>query len=205
MTATNQSRSTASDGYYRPIAQTRDNFNLLTRHEVTKINFDGNKRAKSVSVSVPWSTQGSIIGVDQLPSLYHAMRATHLRSTPLKRAGKSFWPREQLEVRKSCSSPALDPRSCSQGSESKRLSISRALDRTSKINRPCTCSTTVSEPRRSCQIAANIRCYCIGTVSNIPFPDPDWINTNETWASEQLAIYLSNRTGKLRKDPGYQL
>jgi hypothetical protein len=34
------------------------------------------------------------------------------------------------------------------------------------------------------------------TVSNIPFPDPDWINTNETWAAEQLAIHLENRTGE---------
>lgn len=52
MNAVNQSRSTASDGYYRPIAQTRDNFHLLTRHEVTKINFDEKKTATSVSVSV---------------------------------------------------------------------------------------------------------------------------------------------------------
>jgi hypothetical protein len=52
MKATNQSRSTASDGYYRPIAKTRDNFHLLTRHEVTKINFDENKKATFVSVSI---------------------------------------------------------------------------------------------------------------------------------------------------------
>jgi choline dehydrogenase-like flavoprotein len=58
--ATNQSRSTASDGYYRPIAQTRDNFHLLTRHEVTKINFDEHKRAVSVSVSMPMAKSSHI-------------------------------------------------------------------------------------------------------------------------------------------------
>jgi len=50
--AVNQSRSTASDGYYRPIAETRHNFHLLTRHEVTTINFDEDRKATSVSVSV---------------------------------------------------------------------------------------------------------------------------------------------------------
>lgn len=34
------------------------------------------------------------------------------------------------------------------------------------------------------------------TVSSIPFPDPNWINTDETWAAEQLDIYLENRTGE---------
>ena len=34
------------------------------------------------------------------------------------------------------------------------------------------------------------------TVSKIPFPDPSWINNNETWAAEQLAVYLQNRTGE---------
>jgi hypothetical protein len=33
----------------------------------------------------------------------------------------------------------------------------------------------------------------------MPFPDPDWINTNETWAADQLAIYLENRTGEFSK------
>jgi hypothetical protein len=35
------------------------------------------------------------------------------------------------------------------------------------------------------------------TVSKIPFPPPDWINTNATWAAEQLALYLENRTGEI--------
>lgn len=51
----------------------------------------------------------------------------------------------------------------------------------------------------------NADVHSIVAVSNIPFPDPDWINTNTTWAAEQLGIYLENRTGKLfrNKHPGF--
>ncbi|KAM0716125.1 hypothetical protein Q7P37_008639 [Cladosporium fusiforme] len=48
MKAANQSRSSASEAYYRPIAETRVNFHLLTGHIVTKINFSGNKTATSI-------------------------------------------------------------------------------------------------------------------------------------------------------------
>ena len=33
------------------------------------------------------------------------------------------------------------------------------------------------------------------TDSNYPFPSPDWITSNASWAAEQLAIYYDNRTG----------
>ncbi len=49
--AKNQSRSSASDAYYRPIAGKRSNFHLITGQSVTKINLDKNKRATSVNVS----------------------------------------------------------------------------------------------------------------------------------------------------------
>lgn len=45
----NQSRSSASDAYYRPIAGKRDNFHLVTGHTVTQINFDEHKTATSVN------------------------------------------------------------------------------------------------------------------------------------------------------------
>ncbi|KAI9780602.1 MAG: hypothetical protein M1816_002798 [Peltula sp. TS41687] len=28
-----------------------------------------------------------------------------------------------------------------------------------------------------------------------PYPSPDWLDTNKTWAAEQLAVYYENRTG----------
>jgi choline dehydrogenase-like flavoprotein len=31
--------------------------------------------------------------------------------------------------------------------------------------------------------------------SKYPFPTPDWILTNASWATEQLQIYKQNRTG----------
>ena len=31
--------------------------------------------------------------------------------------------------------------------------------------------------------------------SNYPFPSPDWITSNASWAAEQLAVYYANRTG----------
>lgn len=31
--------------------------------------------------------------------------------------------------------------------------------------------------------------------SDYPFPSPDWLNSNKTWAEEQLAVYYENRTG----------
>jgi choline dehydrogenase-like flavoprotein len=49
--ARNQSRSTAADAYYRPIAGKRKNFHLLTGQVVTKVKFGGKKRATSVDVS----------------------------------------------------------------------------------------------------------------------------------------------------------
>lgn len=49
--ANNQSRSHASNAYYRPIANVRKNLHLMTGHLVTKINFDQELRAVSVDVS----------------------------------------------------------------------------------------------------------------------------------------------------------
>lgn len=31
--------------------------------------------------------------------------------------------------------------------------------------------------------------------SNYPYPSPDWMISNATWAADQLDIYYSNRTG----------
>jgi hypothetical protein len=50
--AKNQSRSTASDAYYRPIAGVRRNFHLLTGCLVAKINFSKSRRAVGVDVSI---------------------------------------------------------------------------------------------------------------------------------------------------------
>jgi choline dehydrogenase-like flavoprotein len=56
--AKNQSRASANDAYYLPIAGKRPNFHLITEHAVSKINFDrirtshdGELVAKSVDVS----------------------------------------------------------------------------------------------------------------------------------------------------------
>ncbi|GAB7337029.1 hypothetical protein MBLNU457_g2441t1 [Dothideomycetes sp. NU457] len=49
LTAVNQSRSSASTAYYRPIAGKRDNFHLITGHTVTKINFSKGNTATSVN------------------------------------------------------------------------------------------------------------------------------------------------------------
>lgn len=50
--AKNQSRSTASDAYYRPIAGVRENFHLLTGCLVAKISFSKGRRAVGVDVSI---------------------------------------------------------------------------------------------------------------------------------------------------------
>jgi hypothetical protein len=52
MKAANQSRFSASEAYYCPIAVTRGNFHLLTGHVLTKINFNGKRAATSVDVRV---------------------------------------------------------------------------------------------------------------------------------------------------------
>jgi choline dehydrogenase-like flavoprotein len=36
----------------------------------------------------------------------------------------------------------------------------------------------------------------VETDSKYPFPTPDWILTNASWAAEQLQIYKQNRTGR---------
>ena len=33
--------------------------------------------------------------------------------------------------------------------------------------------------------------------SNYPYPTPNWLNTNASWAADQLAIYFKNRTGPM--------
>lgn len=50
--AKNQSRSTASDADYRPIAGVRRNFHLLTGCLVAKVNFSKGRRAVGVDVSI---------------------------------------------------------------------------------------------------------------------------------------------------------
>ncbi len=40
------------------------------------------------------------------------------------------------------------------------------------------------------------------TDSNYPAPSPDWLDSNQTWAAQQLAIYYENRTGKQRITSG---
>lgn len=51
LTAWNQSRCSAATAYYRPIADKRPNFHLLTLHSVTKVMIDKRKkRATGVQV-----------------------------------------------------------------------------------------------------------------------------------------------------------
>lgn len=50
LTAKNQSRSDATDAYYRPIAGERANLHLITGQTVSKINFSREKKATSVNV-----------------------------------------------------------------------------------------------------------------------------------------------------------
>jgi hypothetical protein len=58
--AKNQSRSTASDAYYRPIVGKRPNFHLITGQSVTKINLNHKRRATSVNVGRIKPTKSTI-------------------------------------------------------------------------------------------------------------------------------------------------
>ncbi|KER00065.1 GMC oxidoreductase [Aureobasidium subglaciale EXF-2481] len=63
--AKNQSRSHASNAYYRPIAGVRKNFHLITGHTVTKINFSKDKRAVSVDFISRETNKTSTIKTDR--------------------------------------------------------------------------------------------------------------------------------------------
>jgi len=155
--AVNQSRSTASDGYYSPIAQTRNNFHLLTGHEVTKINFDENKRAASVSYISR-----------------NASNATHVHTIKACR--------EIILAAGAARSPQVLQIS---GIGPKKLLSGLGIE------------TVVDLPGVGQNFQDQPTMYMQYNFSNIPFPDPDWINTNTTWAAEQLGIYLENRTGPM--------
>ncbi|KAM0709303.1 hypothetical protein Q7P35_003341 [Cladosporium inversicolor] len=78
MEARNQSRSSAADAYYRPIAQTRKNFHLLTGHVVTEIRFNGKKRATSVDfVPRNGSSDGVVTNVKARREIILAAEAAH--------------------------------------------------------------------------------------------------------------------------------
>ncbi|KAI5238533.1 glucose-methanol-choline oxidoreductase [Aureobasidium subglaciale] len=63
--AKNQSRSHASNAYYRPIAGARKNFHLITGHTVTKISFNKDKRAISVDFISRETNKTSTIKADR--------------------------------------------------------------------------------------------------------------------------------------------
>ncbi|KAK6000419.1 hypothetical protein QM012_003665 [Aureobasidium pullulans] len=60
--AKDQSRSHASNAYYRPIANVRKNLHLVTGHLVTKINFDQELRAVSVDFVSRTTNETSTVG-----------------------------------------------------------------------------------------------------------------------------------------------
>ncbi|KAG9587732.1 alcohol oxidase, partial [Aureobasidium melanogenum] len=62
--AKNQSRSHASNAYYRPIANVRKNLHLVTGHLVTKINFDQELRAVSVDFMSRATNETSTVRAD---------------------------------------------------------------------------------------------------------------------------------------------
>lgn len=142
LTAKNQSRSSASDAYYRPIAGKRSNFHLITGHLVTKINFDSKKKAVSVNVSIAFVMNSILV---QLSYPHSTRRATPRPPSLLKLATKSFWLQELLTVLKSCSYRALDQRSCFPVSRLKRWPIFPVLGATSRIKHQCLCNTLVSK------------------------------------------------------------
>ncbi|KAI4734049.1 glucose-methanol-choline oxidoreductase [Aureobasidium sp. EXF-12298] len=59
--AKNQSRSHASNAYYRPIADVRKNLHLVTGHLVTKINFNQELRAVSVDFMSRATNETSVV------------------------------------------------------------------------------------------------------------------------------------------------
>ena len=60
LNATTQERSDASDAYFEPIAGKRQNFQLIPKTNVTKINFNSNKKAVSVEVCEGVMSDGSL-------------------------------------------------------------------------------------------------------------------------------------------------
>ncbi|GAB7332450.1 hypothetical protein MBLNU13_g04253t2 [Cladosporium sp. NU13] len=157
MKAHNQSRSSAADAYYRPIAGTRRNFHLLTGHTVTKIRFSGRKRATSVDfMPRNTSSDGAFTNVKARHEIILAAGALH--------------------------SPQVLQLS---GIGSKRLLSSLGIE------------TIVNLPGVGRNFQDQPTLYMQYSYSKYPFPSPDWIVSNASWAAEQLRIYKDNRTGPM--------
>ncbi|KAK3725483.1 hypothetical protein LTR37_000453 [Vermiconidia calcicola] len=155
--ANNQSRSDASDAYYRPIAGKRDNFHLITGQTVTKINFDQDKKATSVDF-VPRKGKGAA----------EATTCTARREIILA-AGAPHSP-QVLQL------SGIGPKKLLSG-----LGIETLVDL------PGVGRNFQDQPAMFIQF----------TYSDYPFPSPDWMVANETWADKQLDIYYKNRTGPM--------
>ncbi len=139
--AKNQSRSSASDAYYRPIVGKRNNFHLITGQSVSKIDLDQKKRATAVNVG------GSIIvehGVSFLTcfstSIYHG---AIILPIALRQAVRSYSLLAHHIVLKSFSFRGSVPRSYSIVSRLRPWWIFQVSDITSMINHQCSCSSNV--------------------------------------------------------------
>ncbi|KAI7264019.1 GMC oxidoreductase [Hortaea werneckii] len=159
LNAKNQSRSSASRAYYRPIARKRGNLHLIVGHAASKIHFD-RITARSVDFIRSNTTAESS---ENPPSNVKACREIILA------AGAPYSP-QILQL------SGIGPRKLLE-----RLGIETIVDL------PGVGSNFQDQPTIFMQY----------TYTNYPYPSPEWLNTNETWTNEQLALYYHNRTGPI--------
>lgn len=128
----------------------------------------------------------------KLSSLWHATQAVKACRLMWRPVVRLYLRPVRLIALRSCSFQALGQSNCSQVLESKPLWISQEWAETSRTSRLCTCNTAV-RGRSSYALLVDADNE---TDTKYPFPSPDWIVSNASWAAEQLQIYKENRTGK---------
>lgn len=148
----NQSRSSASSAYYRPLVDKRQNYHLITRQAVTKIILNGKMTATSVQFASRDTNATRSVGASQ--EIILAAGAVH---SPQILQLSGIGPKNLLS----------------------RFGI----------------KTLVDLPGVGYNFHDQPSMFLVLNYNNYPYPSPDWLDTNQTWAAEQLAVYYQNRTG----------
>ncbi|KAI7722438.1 GMC oxidoreductase [Hortaea werneckii] len=177
LTAKNQSRSSASSAYYRPIAGDRSNLHLIVGHAASKINFD-RFTARSVDfIRSNMTTNSSKNPISNVRACREIILAAGAPYSPQILQLSGIGPKDLLE------GLGIDTIVDLPG-------VGRNFQDQPTMFTQYTCQAFIHS-------SIAIRNKPRSADSNYPYPSPEWLFTNETWANEQLSLYYHNRTGPM--------
>lgn len=200
LTFWNQSRCSSSTAHYRPIVDKRPNFHLIANQSVAKILIDQkSKQATGVQVSQIGIIRVSLLNFLTCDTQQFVSRRTTLTIHTVSACQEVILAAGALRSPGILQLSGVGPKKLLSGLGIEILedlpgvgynfhdqpSIFMALS--------CTPDIPSSSHNNNNNIILNLLAD-----SNYSLPSPDWLNTNQTWDAEQLALYYKNRTGKRR-------